>query len=299
MFNKLPPLKSLRAFEAAARHTSFTEAAKELSLTQGAISYQIRRLESKLNLALFHRSVRKVALTEAGQNLFHTTHRLFRELEDEIHRIAPGKDQLVLTISVSTYFVTRWLSKRLGNFINNNPGITLRLQHSVNDPDFAVEDVDIAIRWGTGNWPGVESECLIPSPMFVVCSPQLLTGKNPLKHLKDLRHQALLQDQAGNDSWSEWLRKAGLEDIELDTGAVIIDPNVRVQSAIDGHGLVLVNRLIDEDITAGRLVKPFDIELDGFGFHLTHTPTAMQRHVVQLFRHWLLEEAGRYNNPFE
>ena len=138
MFKQLPPLKALRAFEAAARHSSFTRAAMELSLTQGAISYQVRHLEADLGIALFKRSARQVSLTAEGQSLYRTTHRLFRELEDEIHHIAPGQDQLILTVSVSTYFVTRWLSQRLGNFLNRHPEITLRLQHSVNDPDFTV-----------------------------------------------------------------------------------------------------------------------------------------------------------------
>ena len=213
MFNQLPPLKTLRAFEAAARHQSFTEAAIELSLTQGAISYQIRRLESHLNIPLFQRSARQVNLTSEGQSLFRTTHRLLRELEDEIHSIAPGKNQLILTVSVSTYFVTRWLSQRLGNFINNNPQITLRLQHSVNDPDFAVEEVDLAIRWGKGTWSGSESELLISSPMIALCSPKVVNGENPIRQLDDLRQQTFLHDQEGTDGWRDWLIKAGLDDL--------------------------------------------------------------------------------------
>jgi DNA-binding transcriptional LysR family regulator len=271
MFNQLPPLKALRAFEAAARHGSFTTAAGELSLTQGAISYQVRNLESKLGITLFQRSARQVTLTPQGQSLYRTTHRLFRELEDEIHKIAPGKDQLILTVSVSTYFVTRWLSKRLGHFLNNHPEVTIRLQHSVNDPDFTVEDVDLAIRWGNGNWQQGESELLIPSPMMAVCAPGLMPSK---VELDDLRNQTFLHDQ---DS------------------TVIDDPNVRVQSAIDGQGLVLANSLLSDDIAAGRLVEPFDIRLEGYGFHLLYEPAARRRNAFQLFRQWLLQEAEQFN----
>lgn len=295
MFNRLPPLKALRPFEAAARHASFTNAAKELSLTQGAISYQIRRLETNLGVALFQRSARQVTLTPAGQSLYRTTHRLFLELEDEIHKIAPGKDQLILTVSVSTYFVTRWLSKRLGNFLNNHPEITLRLQHSVNDPDFTVEEVDLAIRWGDGSWQDSESELLIPSPMIALCSPDYLRRRQLGNRFDDLRRQVFLHDQEGNDHWREWLQKAGLDDLGSGSGPIIIDPNVRIQSAIDGHGLVLADMLLNEDIAAGRLIKLFDIELEGFGFHLLYTPTARRRHAFQLFRRWLLNEVDLFN----
>jgi len=295
MFKQLPPLKALRAFEAAARHGSFTEAAKELSLTQGAISYQVRQLESKLGISLFQRSARLVTLTDAGQSLYRTVHRLFRELEDEILSISPGRQPLILTISVSTYFVTRWLSARLGNFLNNHPEVTLRLQHSVNDPDFTVEDVDLAIRWGDGNWPGSEAELLIPSPMIALCSPQLITVENPLTRLEELRTQTFLHDQEGTDKWRDWLQQAGLKDLGSGHGPMIVDPNVRVQSAIDGHGLVLADILLNEDIAMNRLIKLFDIELQGFGFHLFYTPAAKRRNAFQLFRQWLMNEADRFN----
>jgi DNA-binding transcriptional LysR family regulator len=267
----------------------------ELSLTQGAISYQVRHLEAELGIALFLRSARQVSLTAEGQSLYRTTHRLFRELEDEIHHIAPGQDELILTVSVSTYFVTRWLSKRLGNFLNQHPEITLRLQHSVNDPDFTVEDVDLAIRWGKGDWPGSESELLISSPMFAVCSPELIKGDSPAARLEELRGQTFLHDQESNDGWREWLRQAGLDDLNAGAGPVIIDPNVRVQSAIDGHGLVLANILLNEDITAGRLAKPFGIELEGYGFHLLYTPAVKRLRAFQLFRKWLLRECADFN----
>jgi LysR family glycine cleavage system transcriptional activator len=297
MFKQLPPLKALRAFEAAARHNSFTEAAQELSLTQGAISYQVRMLESKLGIALFHRSTRQVRLTESGESLFRTTHRIFQELEEEVFRIAPTKEQLVLTVSVSTYFVTRWLSRRLGQFLNQYPEITIRLQHSVNDPDFAVEAVDLAIRWGDGRWTQGASDLLIASPMIAVCSPQLLTRDNGLLQIDDLRDQVFLHDQKSNDGWTEWLNKAGLSDLGAGAGPVIVDPNVRVQSAIDGQGLVLANRLLSDDIKSGLLVEPFDIRLEGYGFYLLYAESSAHRMAFQKFRQWLLDEAELFCQP--
>jgi LysR family glycine cleavage system transcriptional activator len=290
MFKHLPPLKSLRAFEAAARVCSFTDAAKELSLTQGAISYQIRLLESSLGIELFLRSARQVSLTDAGHSLFRTTHRLFRELEDEIHSLAPSRDPSILTVSVSTYFVTRWLSKRLGRFINSHPEITIRLQHSVNDPDFTLEEVDLAIQWGSGIDSQSVSELLIPSPMIALCAPQLFDAGLDRANLDSLRQQTFLHDQESNDGWSEWLKMAGLGDLGAGSGPVILDPNVRVQSAIDGQGLVLANFLLFDDIAAGRLVEPFNVRLGGYGFHLLYAESAKKRSAFLLFRQWLLDE---------
>ena len=296
MFAHLPPLKTLRAFEAAARRGSFTAAAQELSLTQGAISYQIKRLETALDLALFQRKVRQVTLTAAGQSLYRTTHRLLRELQDEIHAIAPRQQPLLLTVSVSTFFVTRWLSQRLGNFLNDQPSVTLRLQHSVNDPDFSVAAVDLAIRWGKGNWPGVVSELLFPSPMMVLCAPQLATGESPIAVVEDLQRHTFLHDQESNDGWRDWLALAGLAELGAGPGPVIVDPNVRVQSAIDGHGLVMANRLLQEDIARGWLLEPFDIRLEGYGYYLVHTAEMERRKAFQLFRHWLKQQAAGYES---
>ena len=187
MFASLPSLNSLRVFEAAARHQSFTVAAEELAVTQGAVSYQVRRLEGALGIDLFRRKTRQVALTVEGERLFRAVHRMLRDLDDEVRAISPRSDRMVLTVAVSTYVAARWLSPRLGRFFSAHPEITLRLQHSVNDPTFAVEDVDMAIRWGDGNWPGVVAELLLASPMMPVCAPGLTAGATSIRGPEDLR----------------------------------------------------------------------------------------------------------------
>jgi len=297
MFNRLPPLKSLRAFESAARHGSFTLAAVELSVTQGAISYQIRNLEEKIGVTLFQRKVRQVHLTDAGEQLYQVTHRLFRELEDNIASIVPEQIPNILTISVSTFFVTRWLSRRVGTFIIQHPDITLRLQHSVSDPGFSVDDVDMAIRWGGGDWPDCQSERLIASPMIALCSPKLLKGKNAIKSPKDLSNYALLHDQPGIDRWDDWLELAGAPDLKGDNGPMILDSNVRVQSAIDGHGLVLANRLLTPEIERGLLVEPFPFRLTGLGFYLAYKEGALASQSNVKFRQWLLSEVDKDQLP--
>ena len=294
MFRNLPSLKALRSFEAAARHRSISKAAKELALTQGAVSYQVKRLESDIGIKLFHRHTRQIEITDAGFSLYQTIHRQFQELDDEILRIAPIGRASTMTVSVSTYFVTRWLSQRLGMFLNTYPHITVRLQHSVNDPDFTVDEVDLAIRWSDGSWPNCRNELLIGLPMIVTCAPGLLSGAGPGARLEELHNQTLLRDQEGIDRWAEWLRLAGLADVNPESGPVIVDPNVRVQSAVDGHGLVMGNYLMRPELEEGLLVEPFDIRLEGYGYYLIFNDKVATRRPVQVFLKWIKEQAKIY-----
>ncbi len=186
MFQNLPSLKALHAFEAAARHCSFNAAAAEISLSPGAIGYQVKQLETSLNISLFFRRTRQLELTGEGKQLYKAINHLFRELDDEVTKILPNKQKSHLTVSVSTYFVTRWLSPRLGKFLNNHTDITFRLQHAVNNPDFTLDDVDLAIRWGDGNMPQSQSELLIEMPMIAVCAPALLDKKSRCGNLQRL-----------------------------------------------------------------------------------------------------------------
>lgn len=289
MFKHLPSLKALRAFEAAARHTSFADAAEELAVTPGAISYQIKQLEYTLSTSLFQRRVRQVELTAAGEQLFRTVHRQFQELDATIAHIAPTQTNSPLTVSVSTYFVTRWLSPRLGNFLNAHPDLTVCLQHSVNDPDFDLEKTDIAIRWGNGDWPNSRSEQLINLPMIAVCSPKLLQGEMPLNSVTDLQYHRLLRDQVGTDYWAEWLQLVDAAGISTN-GTVIVDPNVRVQAAIDAHGVILANPLLQSTIDSGLLCEPFNIRLNGYGYYLVYSDRASKKPNYRLFRDWLMDE---------
>ncbi|MFK7854628.1 MAG: LysR substrate-binding domain-containing protein [Granulosicoccus sp.] len=292
MFQHLPSLKALRAFEAAARHSSFSAAAEELAVSPGAISYQIKQLESNLETLLFQRRIRQVKLTAAGEQFFSTVHRQFRELDATIAQISPAQPSSTLTVSVSTYFVTRWLSSRLGHFLSAHPDITVRLQHSVNDPDFVMEKTDIAIKWGNGNWPNSQSELLIEMPMIAVCSPKLKHVGAGLNTVADLQRHHLLRDQEGTDYWAEWLQLANAENV-LASGAVIVDPNVRVQAAIDAQGVILANPLLRSTIESGQLYEPFSIRLNGYGYYLVCTHQAGENKIYNIFRNWLMEEVSR------
>lgn len=293
MFQNLPPLKSLLAFEAAARHLSFTDAANELSLTQGAISYQVKQLEESLGIKLFHRRTRQIELTSEGFRFFEVTQQMLQKLEDEVQLIAPNKNknQYVLTISVSTFFATRWLSQRLGKFLSQFPEITLRLQHSVNNPEFMVDDVDMAIRWGNGDFPNCHAELLFSMPMKAYCSPKLLQGKSAIKTLFDLKEQTFLKDQVSNDYFKDWLNITGINDLDLSNSPVIVDPNVRIQSAIDGQGIILGNPLLQDECERGDLLELFgEIQLEGLGFYLIYKEQSYQSHALSQFNKWLLDQ---------
>lgn len=289
MFTHLPSLKALRAFESAARHSSFTTAADELAVSPGAISYQIKQLEDSLATSLFHRRVRQVELTSAGQQLFKTVHKMFQELDRTVTHIVPVQAGCTLNVAVSTYFVTRWLSSRLATFLHSNTDLDVCLQHSVNDPDFVMDSTDIAIRWGDGNWPGCRSEPLVMLPMIALCSPRILQGEHPLKSVADLQHHSLLRDQVSTDYWAEWLHLAGAPDLSPNA-AVIVDPNVRVQAAIDAQGVILANPLIQSTIDSGLLHEPFDVRLNGYGYYIVSSDSVNEHPRYRLFRDWLVQE---------
>ena len=291
MLESLPSLNSLRGFEAAGRHLSFTLAAEELRVTQGAISYQVRNLEAQLGLQLFHRRVRAVVLTPEGARLLTATQRTFRQLSEEIESLRPGRSRDILTVAVSTYVATRWLSRRLNAFLTQDPKVTLRLQHSVNAPDFEIRDVDIAVRWGRVGSFGPHSALLLPMPMVPVCSPELLQGGNPLHAPKDLGGQTLLRDDPNDDLWPDWLELAGVGQESVGAGQVISDPNVRIQAAMDGQGVVLADDLVAEERRSGRLVAPFEWRLEGYGYHIAW-PGPRERPVAKAFRNWLMAEAA-------
>ncbi len=291
MFNHLPSLKALHAFESAARHGSFMAAAEELAVSAGAVSYQIKQLESSLGTRLFERRTRHVVLTGNGEKLFATIHRQLQELDTTIGQIAPARSSGSLTVSVSTYFVTRWLSPRMGRFITEHPNIVIRLQHSVNDPGFTPDQTDIAIKWGDGQWTNSHSELLLALPMMAVCAPSLKRGRNALTGIDQLHRHTLLRDQDTADLWNEWLVQAGRPELTAN-GPVIVDPNVRVQAAIDKQGLILANPLINDLIKSRQLCEPFNHRLEGYGYYLVYNQRMTGNRVLTAFKNWLQNEAS-------
>jgi LysR family glycine cleavage system transcriptional activator len=291
MLKKFGSLNSLRVFEVAGRKLSFTKAADELHISQGAVSYQIRELESRLKLKLFTREIRKVCLTDAGERLYKVTRRALIDIDSEIQALTTSQNTAPLTIAASTYFTTRWLSKPLTSFLNAHADTALQLQHSVNTPDFKVGMYDLAIRWGQAPWEGAMSRELLAMPMLPVCSPALLKGDEMLsKSPYDLRFVTLLRDQEHVDLWPAWLQQAGVPKNAIGASRIIADPVVRTQAALDGQGVMLADGLVSAELASGDLVAPFDITLEGYGYHVLWDQSAPLNAGATHFLDWIMKQ---------
>ena len=299
MKHHLPSLDALKVFEAAARHLSFSLAAQELCLTKGAVSYQIRKLEHSLDCALFRRAVRQVYLTEAGQQLLQTAQLLFAELDRTLVRIAPANNGTDVLVGATTYVASRWLSPRLAEFSERHPDISILLQHSVNDDDFRLQDVDFAIRWCAMEGRKRRGRSLeLPMSLYPVCSPRLLerVGLDAGERFEPsalasspLDATPLLCEVRNLDLWSAWF--GGDEQALPNPRRYIADSNVRTQAAIDGLGWTLADAMMRGEIDRGLLVAPFDHLLDGYGYALQTAPARYVSQGAAELRDWLIDHA--------
>jgi len=293
----LPPLDSLKAFESAARHMSFSLAAEELCLSKGAISYQIRKLEEHIQCTLFRRAVRQVYLTDAGQALLQTTKQLFNELDESLQLLHGENRQTGVTIAISTYVAARWLSPRISEFIERHPDIVVRLLHSVNATDFKLADVDIAIRWSRCDGEADQGQFnQNPTQLFPVAAPKLmqslgigLTAPLDISALADgpLGSVQLLCEDRHLDLWNEWYSVAQPGSALLNPRRIISDANVRAQAAIDGQGILLADGLMNTEIENGSLIKLFDEYLDGYGYSIQSSASRILSDQATMLKHWL------------
>jgi LysR family glycine cleavage system transcriptional activator len=293
MKRRLPSLNALRAFEAAARHQSFTRAADELAVTQGAVSHQVKALEQQLGLPLFHRQNQRLTLTSAGQAYLPV-------VRDAFDRLAAGTEQLLaaeqskrLTISVSPNFAANWLVPRIGQFVEEHPEIDLRINAALHHVDFAREDVDMGVRHGEGRWPDLHVARLCREELFPVCSPRLLEGARPLRAPADLRHHALLHLDDRQD-WQKWLEAAGVEDVDLSRGVVFNQASMAIRAAVGGQGITLARTaLVALLLLEGRLVRPFRLVLPvSYAYYIVCPKATAERPKISLMRDWLLAEAA-------
>jgi LysR family transcriptional regulator, glycine cleavage system transcriptional activator len=291
MSTRLPSLNGLRAFEAAARHLSFTNAAAELNVTQTAISHQIRRLEQELGIRLFVRQNRALALTAEARDYLPGVRAAFNDLRLATDRLLRKDNEHVLTVSTLASFAAKWLLPRLSSFQEEHPGIDVRITTSTALVDFRNGDVDAAIRYGRGHWPGLRADWLMSDELFPVCSPALLKGSRPLKTPQDLAQHTLLHSSGGyDDDWRLWLTAAGLPtDISEQPGLTFDLIFMTVQAAIDGIGVAMGRTTyVEGDIAKGRLVVPFKIALPvDAGFYLVSPEARADSRKLAAFRQWL------------
>jgi LysR family glycine cleavage system transcriptional activator len=296
---RLPPLNALRAFEAAARHLSFAEAAAELHVTPAAISHQIKALEDDLGIKLFRRLNRAVRLTDAGQACLPGLRDGFERIAEAVARARQGESLGVLTVTSSPAIAAKWLVPRLERFRERHPTIDLRIDASMRLVDFAREDVHVGLRYGGGNYPGLHAELLLRSEVFPVCAPALLKGKHPLRQPEDLRHHTLIHDETipidpQSPDWAMWLRAAGVTDIDATRGLHFNQAALALDAAIDGRGVTLTRDVFAAaDLAAGRLVRPFGAAMPAsFAIYVVVPPALVTAPKVKAFRDWLFEEAA-------
>lgn len=292
MTARLPSLNGLRAFEAAARHLSFTLAASELNVTQTAISHQIRRLEEELGIRLFIRQNRALALTPEARDYLPGVRAAFNDLRLATDRLLRKDDDKVLTVSTLASLAAKWLLPRLTDFQEQHPGIDVRITTSTNLVDFQRDDVDAAIRYGRGQWPGLRADWLMADELFPVCSPSLLHGDKPLRRPEDLRNHPLLHtSNANSDDWRLWLTAAGLpSDIARHPGITFDMIFMTIQAAIDGIGVAMGRTsYVQDDIAKDRLVVPFKIALPAdAGFYLVSPEGRREAPKLVAFRDWMI-----------
>lgn len=305
MIRRFPGLGPLRTFEAAARHLNFTKAADELGVTPGAVSVQVRAIEDQLGVRLFWRTSRTVRLTGAGETMLRAAREALDVIARAVEQVGPAGGRRVLTVSVGMSFAAKWLVPRLDRFRRLHPGVDVRLDVTERLADFAREEVDVAIRFGSGTYPGLRADRLFAEEeMFPVCSPRLLEGKHPLRHPADLRHHTLIHEDwraegdgwAGWPDWPMWLLAAGVEGVDPARGIRFKQTALVIQAAVEGQGVALGNTsLVADDLAAGRLVRPFDFSLKAsprFACYLVSPRATADRPLTKAFREWVLLEVA-------
>lgn len=281
---------SLRIFSIVARHDSFAAAAEELNLTKGAVSHQIRGLERVLGFPLFNRLPRGTSLTPKGQDLWMTLGAAFDSVEARIADLRDASDRPI-TIGVTTYFASRWLSPRLMLFMKAHPRVRLRIQPMIDLSDLGSEGLDLAIRWGRGDWTDVTIRPLFLSPAFATGAPEALALVRTQGLEAALGQLTLLADRSGSRAWEDWHRIAGLRFSNRTDVLTIADPNVRVQAVIDGQGIALNDALVERELDDRRLARLTDHEMADYGYFLAHEPGATRHPDVAAFAEWLVQVA--------
>ena len=292
MARNLPPPIALRAFEVSARLLSFTRAANELNVTQAAVSHQIKILEEYLNVPLFVRMTRKLMLTDEGQSLYSVVSQSFTEIETIAETLRAGKGDEVLSVSLTPYFSSKWLTVRLTRFWARHPNIDLRLHHTAQPGNLRQDRTDLSITWGLNDVHNLDFKPLITANVVPVCSPSIISEDKPISTVDDLYRHTLLHEE-DYSLWKMWLEKAGAGEVNLRRGTTMDDSNVVIQAAIDGQGVALGSDVLCADeIEAGRLVMPFDIRLAmPYSYYIVFKPGALQRPKIKAFYEWIVEEA--------
>ena len=296
MVRSVPPLNPLRAFEAAARYSSFTKAAEELCVTPSAVSHQVKTLENYLGLTLFTREAKSLVLTPVGRNYLPSVQEAFEILGEATRRIQ-SEQKPVLRIDLPPTFAAKWLIPRLERFVRAHPNIDVKVSTTSAQLDFNRNEYDLAIRFGRGQYQDLISELCLAVNVFPVCSPACVSQDKPLNEPNDLQHHTLLHDDStyadgSNPHWSHWLKHAQATDVDAGRGLSFRPTHLVLNAALDGLGVALAKDVwVEQDIAAGRLIKPFDITLPvDLAYYIVYQKHRSEDANVRTFIAWVGSE---------
>jgi LysR family transcriptional regulator, glycine cleavage system transcriptional activator len=297
---RLPPLNALRAFEAAARHLNFSRAADELSVTPGAVSQQIQNLEDYVGVALFKRTPKGLLLTDAAQTALPALREAFDRLAEAASLLTAAVDGRRLTLTAPPSFAAKWLVPRLKRFEEAYPQVDVWLSADMDIVDFAAGEIDMAIRYGAGRYPGLELQRLMSETVIPVASPGLM-NENPLATPEDLARHTLLHDGSPDadescPDWSMWLAARGIRGVDGTRGPRFNQSSLVIEAAMGGRGVALAKRtLAQDDLDAGRLVAPLQIATAvDFAYYLVHPKVKGRLPQVKAFVAWITAEAAAH-----
>jgi LysR family glycine cleavage system transcriptional activator len=301
MHQAMPPLSALRAFEAAARHLSLTLAARELAVTPGALSHQIRGLEDFLGVKLFERRVRAIALTAAGKQLYPGLQTGFGQIREAVESLDSTRHAPVLVVSTSPGLTSKWLAPRLYRFGDSHADVDVRISASLANANFQTDGIDIAVRNMAADIAPADTslqfEKLADISYIPVCSPQLLDKRGPVKNARDLARLPLIHDESlsarvSTPGWSEWFAAAGVGDIDLRRGLRFNSADHALNAAGEGAGILLSHDILAyDDLRTGRLVIPVKLALpSGRAFHLVWAKGRKPTAAMEAFRRWIKDE---------
>jgi len=296
----LPPLNSLRAFEATARHLSFSRAADELNVTPAALSHQVAGLEAFLGERLFNRRARTISLTPAGEMLYPGLSAAFAQIRQSVERVMDTGDGQILVVSAPPGLTAKWLVPRLHRFLAAHPELDVRVSASLALASFSGDGVDVAIRNATGPFPGLWSRKFLEIETLPVVSPRLIEQYGPLETPDDLARFPIIHDDSlgrmfGLPTWVDWLRAAGAEHVDLSRGLHFSSADHAIEAALEGAGVLLgVRSLAIDDARLGRLVFPFTLSIRSErSFHIVCPEGHENRPKIAAFCAWILDEAAK------
>lgn len=299
----IPGTRALRTLAAAGRHLNFTRAADEPGLTPAAVSYQIKEIEDQLDVVLFVRTSRSVRLTEAGIVLYESATEALDLVNRAVSRARKmARGVAVLKVTADAQFAAKWLMRRVERFRKLHPHIELRFDISYEVRDFGLDDIDVAIRFGTGKYPGLAADRLFDNVVVPVCSPRLLVSGPPLKEPRDLLHHTLVHIEWSRrgvtwPNWRMWMAAAGVDDFDDSRTVVFGTSSDAVQAALDSDAVALADfAMVANDLSEGRLVRPFDLGIrvpPEFAYFLVYPREVTFDPRIVIFRNWILDEAAK------